>query len=98
MKEFSIIWEEIPTSWKVSFFLCMAVTIGMLLGGFVLPPPGEIHSSVFKGCFIVCIYPTLFTIFICVLRGLHVHYDIKEGQITIGSESDEITPEENGKE
>ena len=93
MQEFNEIWKELPTSWKVAFFLCLTVTLGLLIGGFILPPPGEIDGSVFKGCFIISIYPTLFTIFICVLRGMNVHYDIKEGKITVNTKHKEA--EEN---
>lgn len=95
MQDFKEIWKEIPTSWKWAFFICMSVTIGLLIGGFITPPPGEIDDSIFKGCFIISIYPTLFTVFICVLRGLKVHYDIKEGKITVNSKKDETATEEN---
>ena len=102
MQEFKEIWKEIPTSWKVSFFICLATTLGLLIGGFLLPPPGEIDDSVFKGCFIISIYPTLFTVFICVLRGMRVHYDIKEGKITVNTkrkatEENETTTEESNE-
>ena len=95
MQDFKEIWKEIPTSWKWAFFICMSVTIGLLIGGFITPPPGEIDDSIFKGCFIISVYPTLFTVFICVLRGLKVHYDIKEGKITVNSKKDETATEEN---
>ena len=95
MQDFKEIWKEIPTSWKWAFFICMGATIGLLIGGFITPPPGEIDDSIFKGCFIISVYPTLFTVFICVLRGLKVHYDIKEGKITVNSKKDETATEEN---
>lgn len=101
MQDFKDIWKEIPTSWKWAFFICMTVTIALLVGGFITPPPGEIDESIFKGCFIISIYPTLFTIFICTLRGMHVHYDIKGGKITVGTkrkedqEDETITEESN---
>lgn len=101
MKDFREIWKEIPVGWKWTFFLCMGATIGLLTWGFITPPPGEVHDSVLKSCFIISIYPTLFTTFICVLRGLNVHYDIKDGKITIGSkkkeEEDETCTEENNE-
>lgn len=103
MREFKEIWKEIPTSWKWAFFICMAVTIGLLVAGFIAPPPGQIDESVFRGCFIISIYPTLFTVFICILRGLHVHYDIKGGKITVGSKenkednNNETTSEESNE-
>ena len=98
MREFKEIWKEIPNSWKWTFFVCMATTIGLLIGGFITPPPGEIDDSIFKGCFIISIYPTLFTVFICVLRGLHVHYDIKEGKLTVNTKKDETTTEESAED
>lgn len=95
MKDFREIWKEIPNSWKWAFFICMSITIGLLIGGFIIPPTGEIDESVFKGCFIISIYPTLFTAFICILRGLHVRYDIKEGKLTVNTKKDETTAEES---
>lgn len=98
MRDFKEIWKEIPTSWKVAFFICMSATIGLLIWGFITPPPGEINDSILKGCFIISIYPFLFTLFICVLRGLNVHYDIKDGKITVSSkkkDNDETASEEN---
>lgn len=96
MTDFRDIWKGIPRSWKFVFFICMGATIGLLVGGFILPPPGEIDRSILEACFVIVIYPTLFTAFICVLRGMKVHYDIKEGQITIGK-SHEVTAEEEPK-
>lgn len=99
MKDFRLIWREIPVSWKVAFFLCLGVTIALLVWGFITPPPGEVDDSILRSCFLISIYPVLFTLFICVLRGLNVHYDIKGGQITIGNnkkkEVNETTTEEN---
>lgn len=95
MADFKEIWEGIPFSWRFAFFACMAATIGLLIGGFILPPPGEIDRSILEACFVIVIYPTLFTVFICVLRGLKVRYDIKGGRVTIGDKQNEATVEEN---
>lgn len=99
MTDFKEIWNGIPRSWKWAFFTCMLTTIGLLIAGFICPPPGEINRSIIEACFIIIIYPTLFTAFICVLRGMRVHYDIKEGQITINSKRKENeTPTEENNE
>ena len=97
MRDFKDVWNEVPNSWKAAFFICMGVTIGLLFWSFITPPPGDINDNVLKACFIISIYPTLFTLFICVLRGLNVHYDIKEGKITVNSKKDETTIEEDGQ-
>jgi len=98
MKDFREIWQQIPASWKWVFFICLTATLGLLVGGFISPPPGEIDESIFKACFILVIYPTLITVFICVLRGMKVHYDIKEGKISVNSKSNETTAEEGNEE
>lgn len=91
MKELSEIWLNIPLSWKITFFICLGVTIVLLIAGFILPPPGKVDESVFKACAIISIYPTLFTIFICILKGMNVNYNIKEGKFTVTSTNDDTT-------
>lgn len=98
MRDFKEVWKEVPLSWRVAFFICMGITILLLVYGFITPPPGEIHNSVLKACFIISVYPTLFTLFICILRGFNVHYDIKQGKVTVDSRKKDIENEINIKE
>ena len=76
----------------------MAVSIALLFFGFISPPQGKIDASVIQACFLILIYPTLYTVFILVLRGINVHWDIKNGHIMLNKEQeDEIKIEENTK-
>lgn len=90
MKNLKVLWDNIPTSWKVTLFICLGVTLGLLITGFLLPPMGTIDPSVFKACGIIAIYPTLFTVFICALMGMDISYDIKEGKVKINHEGAEV--------
>ena len=93
MKDLKEIWTEVPLSWKIAFFICLGATLGLLTAGFITPPPGEVDDSILKACFMISVYPTLFTAFICVLRGMKIHYDIKDGEITINSAKQKVSEE-----
>lgn len=96
MKDLKEVWSEIPISWKIAFFVCLGVTIGLLVAGFIIHPPGQIDDSVFKACGIIAIYPTLFTALICALKGMGVKLNTKLGELTVGKdENNETITEEN---
>lgn len=46
-------------SCKVVFGVCLAMTIGLLIAGFSVPPPGVIDGSVLKGASILFAFAAL---------------------------------------
>lgn len=44
---------------KVVFFTCLTASLALLIGGFLVPPQGEIHGSVLTGTSILLGFATL---------------------------------------
>lgn len=96
----AVIWKHIPKTWKIVLFISIFITIILLTWGFVLPPKGKIEQSVIQACFMIAFYPTLYSIFIIILRGINVHLDIKNGKIELNkcNPSKETTHETTNQE
>lgn len=45
--------------YRLAFIICLAVSIGLLITSFLMPPTGEIHPSVLKGAAELMFYPAL---------------------------------------
>ena len=46
MNRFKDIWRSAPILSRVSFWICLIASIGILVAGFICPPLAEIHNSV----------------------------------------------------
>lgn len=49
MSKFKDIWRSAPVMSRVSFWICLLASIGLLAAGFLCPPLAEIHNSVLTG-------------------------------------------------
>ena len=58
---------------RIVFAVCLVVTIGLLLWGFLTPPTGEIDGSVLKGAGILFGYAALAT----GAHAINLGYDLK---------------------
>lgn len=69
---------------SVPFWLCLAVSIGMEVAGFIVPPLGAIDPSVLKGVGLLLAFPTLWCVYLAIDKGI-------DAKMTIGKTSIELT-------
>lgn len=77
----------------VAFWLSLTISIGLLIGGFFMPPQGEIDGSVLEAAGLIFLYPAL--AFAAKALEENNRVKISHGQTTIQIGQDEL---ENGVE
>lgn len=76
---------------SVPFWLCLAVSIGMEVAGFIVPPLGAIDPSVLKGVGLLLAFPTLWCVYLAINKGI-------DAKMIIGKASIEINNPDNNKD
>ncbi len=51
--------SNLKKHYVIAFWVSMAVSLGLLVGGFLCPPQGEIHGSTLEGAGIIFLWPSL---------------------------------------
>ena len=71
---------------KIVFIVCLIVSIGLIIGGFMMPPKGIIDGSVLKACGELLVFAALGFGF----RALELGYDLKinHGETTVEINND----------
>lgn len=67
-----------------AFWVCLLLTIGLLVTGFFMPPRAKIDGSVLMGCSILFAYATLETAHIAMKRGKDARVKHGNTELTIG--------------
>lgn len=67
-----------------AFWVCLLLTIGLLVTGFFMPPRAKIDGSVLTGCGILFAYATLETAHIAMKRGRDARLKHGNTELTIG--------------
>ena len=85
--------RNLKTHYLVAFWVSLVISIGLLVGGFLTPPQGEIDGSLLEGAGLIFLYPALSF----AAKALEENNKIKiqHGQTTIQIGQDEL---ENGVE
>lgn len=82
----------------VAFFVTLAVSIGLLITSFLLPPQGTIDPSVLQGTAIIFCWPALAFAAKALDDNKRVKIDTKVGTITVGhpqgDDEDEVNLDE----
>ena len=85
--------SNLKDHYLVAFWISLAVSIGLLVGGFFTPPQGEISGSLLEGAGILFLWPAL----AFGAKALEENNKIKiqHGQTTIQIGQDELEDTEN---
>ena len=51
--------RNLKTHYLVAFWVSLVISIGLLVGGFLTPPQGEIDGSLLEGAGLIFLYPAL---------------------------------------
>lgn len=73
----------------VAFFVTLAVSIGLLVTSFLMPPQGKIDPSVLQGTAIVFCWPALAFAAKALDDNKKVKISTKVGTVTVGHSSDD---------
>ena len=74
---------------SVPFWLCLVVSIGMEVAGFIVPPTGVIDSSVLKGVGLLLAFPTLWCVYLAINKGIDAKMTIGKASIEINNPDDD---------
>ena len=77
-----------------AFWVCLIVTIGLLLGGFFTPPRAAIDGSVLTACGILFAFATLEVVYHAIRKGVdarvrHGNTELTVGDLDKGKEADD---------
>jgi len=74
---------------RLTFMICFFVSVGLIVGGFFVPPMGVIDGSVLTAVGELLLFPTLLYGFRAVEMGLKVKFQKGETSITVHKEGGE---------
>lgn len=82
----------------MAFFISLAISLGLLIGGFCCPPPGEISNSVLEATGIVFLWPSLAFAAKALEEGNKAKIKHNNTTITLGMDDDGDESEETDGE
>ena len=88
--------DEAPrTYWlsRLTFMVCFFTSVGLIVGGFFVPPTGIIDGSVLTATGEMLLFPTLLYGFRAIELGLSVKFQKGETSIEISKEKKDDTKE-----
>lgn len=77
---------------RITFAICFFVSVGLIVGGFFVPPMGVIDGSCLTAVGELLLFPTLLYGFRAVELGLRVKFQKGETSIEISKQKHEIDP------
>lgn len=77
----------------VAFFSTLAVSVGLLITSFCLPPQGEIHPSALQGAALLFAWPALAFAAKALDDNKKVKISTKVGTVTVGHSEDDSDPD-----
>lgn len=80
--------KERCTFCKLTFVSCLAVSIALIVVGFILPPVGVIDGSVLTAVGELVLFPALAYGFKAIELGMDVKFEKGDTSITIGNDDE----------
>lgn len=89
--------EEARTFWlsRMTFCVCFFVSVGLIVGGFFVPPMGVIDGSVLTAIGELLLFPTLLYAFRAIELGLRVKFQKGETSIEISKRKEDEDADKN---
>ena len=80
-----------------AFWVCLSLSIALIVAGFCVPPHGEIDGSVLTACGILFAFATLETVHIAIKKGVDAKVKHGNTELTVGDlNSEKNQGDENG--
>lgn len=67
-----------------AFWVCLTLSIGLIVAGFCVPPHGEIDGSVLTACGILFGFATLEVVHIAIRKGVDAKVKHGQTEVTLG--------------
>lgn len=67
-----------------AFWVCLSLSIGLIVAGFCVPPHGEIDGSVLTACGILFGFATLEVVHIAIRKGVDAKVKHGQTEVTLG--------------
>lgn len=67
-----------------AFWVCLSLSIGLIVAGFCVPPHGEIDGSVLTACGILFGFATLEVVHIAIRKGVDAKVKHGQTEVTVG--------------
>ena len=74
---------------RITFAICFFVSVGLIIGGFFVPPMGIIDGSVLTAVGELLLFPTLLYAYRAIELGLRVKFQKGETSIEISKQDEE---------
>lgn len=82
-----------------AFWVCLSLSIALIVAGFCVPPHGEIDGSVLTACGILFGFATLEVVHIAIKRGIDARVKHGQTELTVGDlNKDKIEDDEPAEE
>ena len=83
--------DSARTFWlsRLTFAICFFVSVGLIIGGFFVPPMGVIDGSVLTAVGVLLLFPTLLYGFRAVELGMRVKFQKGETSVSIDKGGEE---------
>ena len=67
-----------------AFWVCLSLSIALIVAGFCVPPHGEIDGSVLTACGILFAFATLETVHVAIKKGVDAKVKHGNTELTVG--------------
>ena len=72
------------TSHNAPFWVCLSVSIALIVAGFIMPPTGKIDGSVLTALGELFAYPALYTLWLAIRDGGNANMKHGKTSLTVG--------------
>lgn len=78
-----------------AFWVCLMLSISLIVAGFIVPPLGDIHGSVLTAVGLLFAFATLFEVHIAMKKGIDARLRHGNTELSVGDLNDNTQNEDN---
>lgn len=78
-----------------AFWVCLMLSITLIVAGFIVPPLGDIHGSVLTAVGLLFAFATLYEVHIAMKKGVDARLRHGNTELSVGDLNDNIQNEDN---
>lgn len=83
---------------NIPFWVCLSVSIALIVAGFCVPPTGEIDGSVLTGVGELFGFAALYTLWIAIMRGTNAKVSHGKTSLSVGGSDGGNKPDPQNRE
>lgn len=78
-----------------AFWVCLMLSISLIVAGFIVPPLGDIHGSVLTAVGLLLAFATLYEVHIAMKKGVDARLKHGNTELAVGDFNDSVQNEDN---